>query len=311
MKENLGRRIILGYLRKYSAPILVVVFIMVLVGLLSVMIFASIVPIVNLVMNPSQTTSGNLETGFSLDLNNLGPFLINYVANNFNVYSSTTLLLIFAAALLGLAIIKGALFVAGEYLGLKVRMNIEKDLRDQAFEQISKTDISFFYDSAVGDITSRLIQNVQTAAASINGLITVTTANSVQLVILGYILVSSSLKLGSIVIFTLILSFIAANYIGVYVRKYIVIALKNLADLTNAVHEFLSSIKVVKAFSAEEYELGHFKIFTEEYSKSSVRQGISKRVNEPASEIVFLFGVSIIIFYGAFMVLGGELATHR
>ncbi|MGA2132114.1 MAG: ABC transporter ATP-binding protein [Bryobacteraceae bacterium] len=215
------------------------------------------------------------------------------------------------AALAALAIaIAGALCSYTEkYLTTSVGQWVMHDLRLRLYSHIQRLSLSYHDHKQTGDLVSRVTSDIDAIQSFIASGLLGALINSLTLV--GMVGVMFYLNWR----FTLIaLSIAPVLFVLVYsytrrIKKAAREVRKKEGEIVSVIQEVLSSIRVVKAYAREEYEQTRL----EEESLESVdialhARGLKARL-APLVAILVAVGTSMVLWFGARMVLAGSLSA--
>ncbi|MFV0337364.1 MAG: ABC transporter ATP-binding protein [Chthoniobacterales bacterium] len=182
------------------------------------------------------------------------------------------------------------------------------DLRRESFAHLLGQPMSFFGQRRVGELSSRLSNDL----TLIQDTITVTIQQFLRQVILltgGLILVIvTSPKLAGLMVCTFPVFIFAAILFGRFIRKYARAAQDNLAEGSTIIEESLQGIAGVKAYGNEFFELDRY---SEKLGKFLKQVILAARLRAlMISFIIFgIIGSIVLVFwYGALLVQNGELS---
>ena len=219
-------------------------------------------------------------------------------------------ILAFAAiAALGIAAI-GALCAYGEkHFITTVAQWVTHDLRKTLYFHIQRMSLSYHDHTSTGDLISRLTSDIDSIQSFITSGLLSALVNVLTLA--GMVGVMFYLNWR----FTLIaLSIAPVLFVVIYrfTRRIKTLSRevrKKEGQIVSIAEEALTSIRVVKAFAREDYEQRRL----EEESLATVEIALKARNLKakltPVVEIIVAAGTSLVLWFGARMVLGGSLST--
>lgn len=190
-----------------------------------------------------------------------------------------------------------------------VQQSVIRLFRDQLFRKYQRLSLDYFHRRRTGSIISRVTNDVIVLNESLdigfNRLIT-------DLVLLGMLLIfvvilSWKLTLLSMVVMPVVFGFIW--YIGKKLRKYSERSQEKMADVNSVLEESVNNMRIVKAFSMENFEIKKFLAATYDYFRSLLRMSRIRYLNSPINDILAtVAGVIILLFAGTRIISGtGEL----
>lgn len=302
---------VLKYTADYKAYTALNVLFNVLYALLSACRLALIAPFLKLLFeNNEQDLSSILqkgEPGFSLSSAYLREASNYYLAGL--IYDSgkfkaliTICLLFFAVTLLtNLTRYFAMFFIA------PIRNGVVRDLRNKLYQKCMALPLSYYSSERKGDLMSRMSSDVQEIEWSIMQTLEMIFREPLTILILFSIMLLISLKL---TLYILILLPVAAIFIA-FLGKSLKHASRNsketLGSLIAVIEESLGSLKVIKAFGAENFMKRKFGELNQSYFKQNVKVYRKTDLSSPLTEIFVTGILMIILFLGGKMVFSGEL----
>jgi subfamily B ATP-binding cassette protein MsbA len=213
------------------------------------------------------------------------------------------------AAVLAIAVLDAICTYAEKYLTTSVAQWISYDLRLTIYAHIQKLSLSFHDNKRTGDLISRVTDDIEAIQSFImNGLLGVL-INVMTLV--GMIAVMFWLNWK----FTLIaLSVVPILFVIVYsytrrIKKAAREVRKKEGEITSVVQEVLSSIRVVKAFAREDYEVRRLEQESLEAVDIALHARTLKAKLTPLVGIVVAVGTGLVLWFGARLVMTGALTA--
>jgi len=193
------------------------------------------------------------------------------------------------------------------YLTTKVGQMVMLDLRQMLYHHIQRLSLSFYDRTKIGDLISRVTTDVDAIQ------------NFVSTALLG-IVVNALTLVGMLAVmfyfnwrFTLIaLSVAPILFLQVYtltrrIKQATRAVRKKESEIVSVVAETLSSIRVVKAFAREDYEEKRLEKETLESIEMTLRARSIKARLAPIVDVLVAIGTCIVLWYGARLVLEGQL----
>ncbi|MCC7050653.1 MAG: ATP-binding cassette domain-containing protein, partial [Bacteroidia bacterium] len=193
------------------------------------------------------------------------------------------------------------------YLFVNHTENILANLRQALYNNLIKLPMSFFTQSRVGELNSRLSADI----SQIQDTLTTTLAEFLRqfiLIIGGLILLSvKSLSLTLLMLSIVPVVAVAAVVFGRFIRRFGREVQDKVAQSNTIVEETLQAIASVKAFANEAYEVARYKKSIQEVVKTAIEGG--KYRGYFSSFVIFcLFGAIVaVIWYGVKLSIGGQL----
>ncbi len=212
-------------------------------------------------------------------------------------------------AVLVIAVLDAIASYFEKYLTTSVGQWVSHDLRQMVYAHIQKLSLAFHDQERTGDLISRVTSDIDSIQSFITQGLLGILINIITL--LGMIGVMLYLDWR----FTLIALSVAPPLFAVVysytrrIKKASRAVRKQEGQITSVVEEVLSSIRVVKAFARESYEVRRL----EEESLEGVElalhaRGLKARLT-PIVDIVVAIGTCLVLWFGAHLVLQGTLSA--
>ncbi len=188
-----------------------------------------------------------------------------------------------------------------------IRADMVKNLRDAIFKSISKLHIGFFSNERKGDIMSRITNDIQEVEWSAMYVFQVALKEPLTLIVYFGALFYMSPQL---TLFTLIILPVAGfiiSGIAKRLKKAAASSQETLGRLLNITEESLSGMRVIKAFTAEDFVTKKFIEEDKKYSHIRISMAKKQELASPLSEFLGIFTISGILLYGGNQVLNEGL----
>jgi len=216
----------------------------------------------------------------------------------------------FAVAAVAVIAVLGAVSDYVEtYMTNSVSQWVAHDLRRTLYSHIQRLSLTEYDKTRTGDLISRVTSDIDAIQDFINS------------ALLG-IMISGFTLLGMIGVmlyfnwrFTLIaLSvtpglFLVVFYFTRRIKKSSRAVRKKESELLSIVEEVLTSIRVVKAFAREDYEERRFASQSRDNVETALQARSIKAKLSPVVEVIVALGTCLVLWYGARLVLAGQLST--
>jgi len=212
-------------------------------------------------------------------------------------------------ALLGFAVIIGLFGAARAYFVSWLGERVVADLRDAVFRKVIEMDPTFFENTKVGEILSRLTTDT-TLIQSISGVgVSIVLRSSIQLVgaLVLLVLTNWVLTLYLLVLLPVVIAPVMA--IGHWLRRLSRATQDRIADLSGLAGESLNAVETVQVFNAQHRETHRFQAAVEVSFLTAIRR-IRVRALLTTVAMTGLFGAFIVVLWlGAKAVLAEEMTA--
>jgi subfamily B ATP-binding cassette protein MsbA len=204
------------------------------------------------------------------------------------------------------AILKGIFMYAQGYLLSFAGQSAVRKLRDEVYGHLQTLPIPFFERWQAGQIMYRVITDIN--------LMTDTLTNGITLMLADFTIFIFAISMMFYLNWKLtLIAFIASPVIAFVVQHFGNLIQKNISKTQNRVSELnsimqenINGIKVIKSFSAEEYEKTRFSLINNEAFAAVMKALQFKLTQAPIVEMLGTVGVIIIIGAGSYLVSLGK-----
>lgn len=306
------RRFIAPYYKGYLS--LAVLF-NILSALLNLVAFALVMPILNILFQIEERVTTYIPFS-SLDLTNQAGWsqMKEVVTNNFGYFVSQLIetegasytLIILGVYLVLMTLLKvGATYLGGFFL-VPIRTGVVRDLRNQLNAKILALPLGFFSEERKGDVLARITGDVGEVENSVMSSLDLLLKNPILIfVYLGSMLVISW-QLTLFVFLVLPIAGFVMGRVGKSLKRTSLEAQNQWGQLISQVEETLGGLRIVKAFTAEEFVDKRFRDSNEEYRQTVI--GVNRRqlLAHPVSELLGTATIAIVLWYGGSLILNRD-----
>ena len=306
------RRFIAPYYKGYLS--LAVLF-NILSALLNLVAFALVMPILNILFQIEERVTTYIPFS-SLDLTTQAGWsqMKEVVTNNFGYFVSQLIetegasytLIILGIYLVLMTLLKvGATYLGGFFL-VPIRTGVVRDLRNQLNAKILALPLGFFSEERKGDVLARITGDVGEVENSVMSSLDLLLKNPILIfVYLGSMLVISW-QLTLFVFLVLPIAGFVMGRVGKSLKRTSLEAQNQWGQLISQVEETLGGLRIVKAFTAEEFVDKRFRDSNEEYRETVI--GVNRRqlLAHPVSELLGTATIAIVLWYGGSLILNRD-----
>jgi ATP-binding cassette, subfamily B, bacterial MsbA len=215
------------------------------------------------------------------------------------------LLWVVAAAVLGIAVVKGAAGYAQSILMYRVGQRVVADIQRALFRRVIGADLAFFQANPTGSLISRFVSDaglLRNASANVLVGIGKDALTVVGLVVLMFYQ-DWALALASFVLFPVAVRPIAT--VGRRMRRATVNTQHEIGQFTTLLDQTFQGARHVKAYGMEAYETGRADHLIESVNRLLNRAARIRSATSPMMETLGGIAVSAVILYGGYQVIEG------
>jgi len=210
--------------------------------------------------------------------------------------------------ILAVFLLKNVVLFARSYLVARAEQGVNRDLRNAVYDHLVRLDLAFFGRVRMGQIVSRLTTEVEQVRALVTAEMSrlVSSLFEFSVALAAMLLISWKLTLAAFVVIPGAM-IIWGPLVSVLRRRDRRVL--HLGGEVNAhIQETLAGIRLVKSSGAEDRERERFRGLTGGYFRQFLRAELARAAAAPMTEMLAAAGTGVLLWYGARLVVGGEMA---
>lgn len=297
-------------LRKYVPPykkyLALNIFFNILATLLTLVSFAMIVPILEILFKINEAHYVYMSLG-SADLKDV---VINnfyyYVQEAIGYYGAATTLALLAAILVIMTGLKCGTIYLSSYFMIPIRNGVVRDIRNDIYDKITTLPISFFTSERKGDVMARMSGDVAEVEASVMSSLDMFFKNPVMIIVYLATMVAISWQLTLFVLALLPIAGYIMGKVGKRLKRKSLEAQNQWGTIMSTIEETLGGLRIIKAFNAEEKMKRRFHNENNRFLKIS--NAVQRRYSlaHPMSEFLGTFAIAVVLWFGGSLILSGH-----
>lgn len=263
------------------------------------------------ILNNSDTAQ-SIEKGRLFDLNKLGK-RVKAVIIRGNKDATTDvwyLLRIMSVIFLLAAFLAAALNYLALAVSRWIRAHATSMIRVDILRHLLSLNIGFFHRQKSGELISRLTQDVTSTAQGLGPLVRGFIHHSVLIIIYSTYLFSTSVWLTFGAIGMILLQFGLTKIIKKPIRTRVRCSFDRMAGFSTTLQEMFTSIRVIKSFGAEDYEMDKLGKDIDFVRKAEFREGLVRQVEPYAREFLDSFAIIGIFLIATVQLMRGALTIQ-
>lgn len=237
------------------------------------------------------------------------PWLIQNVVDKVLMQKELRMLNAIVFAILGLFIIRGFASYGQSYNMAWIGERIIIDVRAKIFGHLQKLSMSYFDRNKTGVVMSNLTNDVGAVKSAI-------TTDLLSFVTEGVTLIGSVIAMFALDWKLTLVTFVSVplvlGIINIFGKKLRVAGHDiqgRAADITALLQEVISGVRVVKSFAREDYEMTRFLKQNEQNFRAAMGATKLTSLLSPLIEFAAAIAVTIILWYGGYSVIHGQLTS--
>ncbi len=237
------------------------------------------------------------------------PHLLQLAIDNSIVPRQANQLLVYIALMISVLIAEALFLFSFIFFANWLGQHIIRDLRINLFSKMMNFKLQYFNTSAVGRLTTRAVNDVETIASIFSqGLFMIISDLLKMLVIIGVMLYKSwQLSLFVFAILPLILY--ATRLFQRAMKKAFEEVRTQVANLNSFVQERLTGMKIVQLFTQEENQYKQFQEINEKHKKAWIKTVWYNSIFFPIAEMSSSIVIGLVVWYGGLNAAQGGVIT--
>ena len=274
---------LLGYLKKYT-PVLLIVLVCIILSALA-------------------QTIGSRSLGTLVD-----EYILPMVAAGSQDFGPMAGFLMKIAAIFGVGILS-AFFM--NYLLVAVTQGVQKTIRDEMFRKMQRLPLRYFDSNTAGNIMSRYTSDTDTLRQMVSQSIPQCVSSIITLVVVAWNLIDTSWLLFIVMLFTITLIVYVTKYLAGKSSKYFIGQQKSLGAVNGYIEEMITGQRVVKIFNHERTCEQEFDALNEQLCANAYSAGKFSNVMGPINNNLGYIQYAVLAIAGGMMVVlsDGQMLT--
>ena len=294
---------VLKYVFYYRKYFLLNIFFSVLYAFFSAVAFLSLMPMLEVLFNG--TNSAMEKPSIELS-NNLGNFVenwLNYQVANFASSDEQKAILFVVGIVIVLFFLKNISNYFALFFSTLIRNGVIKDLKKNIYEKIVVLPLDYFSKNKKGDLISRMSSDVNEVQNSFLSIIEIFIRDPLTIIFTLGAMFIISYKLTIFVILFIPISGFIISFIGKTLKRKSLLVQKEQAELTSITEETINGIKIIKSFLAEKFFKSKFETTNSRFLNFSNKLINRQNIAAPLSEFLGILVIGVLLWYGGKLVL--------
>lgn len=236
-------------------------------------------------------------------------FLFKYIVNDIFISRNVFMLELISVAVVAIYVIKALGDYFSYFIMSDVGQRVVMTLRDQVYAHIQNLSMPYFIRTPTGILISRITNDVNMIQASVTNAVTNSIRESLTLVgLLAVVFYRDfDLALISMVVFPVVVYPI--SQFGKRLKRYSTKSMTVMGNVMSILDEAISGIRIVKAYSMEEYEKQRFSTENRRYYRNWMKRVAVRAMSGPLMELIAGLVGAFILWYGGMKVIQGSMTA--
>ncbi|HKO15750.1 MAG TPA: ABC transporter ATP-binding protein [Gemmatimonadaceae bacterium] len=214
-----------------------------------------------------------------------------------------------AAAMIGIALVGGAMRYLMRELLNGVSRWIEYDLRNDLFTQLEVLDARFYTRHRTGDLMARLTNDLSAVRMAVGPAIMYLMNTIAGGAFALYFMLRIDGRLTAIAVLPMLLLPAIGLWMGKRIHERFEAVQEHFGNMTTMAQENIAGVRVVRAYRQEDSEIGRFAAMNEEYLARNMRLVKLYGAMHPSFVLLAGFGTVAVIALGGALVVRGQISV--
>ena len=213
------------------------------------------------------------------------------------------------AAVAGIAVVGAISSYVEKYLTTSVSQWVTHDLRRTLYNHIQRLSLAEYDKTQTGDLISRVTSDINAVQDFINSALLGIIVNVLTLVGMAGVMFYINWRFTLIALSIAPALFAVVYYLTRRIKKASREVRKKESELVSIVQEVLTSVRVVKAFAREDFEVTRFESQSLENVETALEARSIKAKLSPIVDVMVAVGTCLVLAYGARLALSGQISA--
>jgi ATP-binding cassette, subfamily B, multidrug efflux pump len=213
----------------------------------------------------------------------------------------------YGGMVIGVVILSGIFSFFTRQTIIVASRKIEYELRNDFYQHLQRLSVSFYNDTTTGDLMAHATNDINQVRNFLGPGIMYSTSTLIGFVIILGIMLSINPVLTVLALLPLPLISLIVFYIGGIVHRKTIRIQEQFSDITTRAQENLSGIRVIKAFTREQFEIEQFKVLGKEYFRRNMSLIRVQAFTRPLLYLLVGISLIVVLWYGGMRVIDGTM----
>ncbi|MFH1146432.1 MAG: ABC transporter transmembrane domain-containing protein [Pseudomonadota bacterium] len=232
-------------------------------------------------------------------------YILKPMVDDVFVKKDITMIHLIPVAIVLLFLVKGISYFGHFYLINSVGQKIVAGLRVALYRHLNYLSLPFFHRTATGILISRITNDVGLIQMAVSSVIVGILKDAFTIITMLILVFTLDWKLALLAVTILPFAVVPIVKFGKQLRRISTENQQTSADITVMLHETISSSRIVRAFTMEEYEINRFSKLIKRLYNVIMNDVRVKATAHPLIELLGGIGIALIVWYGGSKVIEG------
>lgn len=212
---------------------------------------------------------------------------------------------------LGISAVSGIFLYLQRSILIGMSRHVEYDMRQDFYAHLQRQPLSFFHANRTGDLMARATNDLAAVRQLAGPMIMYTLQTVAVVVFVLPLMLRISVRLTLLLLVTMPLVSLIVKYFGQQVHVRFEKIQDFFAQIAARAQENFSGVRVVRAYAQEDAEVEAFNALNRQYRERSVGLARIEAMMRPLLQFVISVGYVVIIWYGGWLALRGQISTGQ
>ncbi|WP_428742019.1 ABC transporter ATP-binding protein [Tenacibaculum sp.] len=243
-----------------------------------------------------------LLAGFAI----LNPIILIAAIDDFTTNKDFVRLSYFTMAMLVVLLIQVFFQFSFIYYANWVGQHIIRDIRAKTFRKILEFKMSYFDNSSVGKLVTRVVSDIETIASFFTQGVFMIVSDILLMLVVIVVMLFMNWKLALIALATLPVLIYATKLFQIAIKSTFQDVRNQVANLNSFVQERVTGMKIVQLFNREKIEYQNFTEINNKHKKAHVKTVWYYSIFFPVAETLSSIAIGLIVWYGGLQVIADK-----
>ncbi|WP_408040042.1 ABC transporter ATP-binding protein [Tenacibaculum amylolyticum] len=234
------------------------------------------------------------------------PVILYKAIEDFTLHKSEIRLLYFTMAMLAVLLVQVLFQFTFIYYANWVGQHIIKDIRTKTFQRIIGFKMSYFDNTSVGKLVTRVVSDIETIASFFSQGVFMIVSDVLKMLVVVVVMVVINWKLALIALAVLPILIYATKLFQIAIKKTFQDVRNQVANLNGFVQERVTGMKIVQLFNRERIEYENFKKINDKHKAAHIKTVWYYSIFFPIAEILSSIAIGLIVWYGGLQVVDND-----
>ena len=235
--------------------------------------------------------------------------LINGFADRINNTPNQRLMFYILAFVIGAGLLRAIFMFFNDVTLQFIGNSVVKNSRYRMFSHLQTLSVDYYTGQRTGELLSRITYDAQQLHQGVSDGFTRLFRSFFDLIVFVALPILIHWQLAMIIFAIFFLVMPPLLIIGNIIRKLTIHSQEKIADISSMLEETISGIRVVKAFSMEEYEKKRFNLHNNRFYRLAMSVARRDALISPVTELVVMVAISIVFVVMVKAVISGQMAS--